>query len=208
MQLVALATRLEPKCDQIPLAPVRQLWLTNRGASYCDEMETWTAITSRRNVRNYSDEPIPDVDLDRVLEAARRTPSARNAQWWDLVVVTDRQQIEELSKVWAGAGHVARSQATIAVIAPPGDSDQELSTIQYDLGQMTMQLMIAAADLGIGTAHAAVADQGLAREILGFPENRVCAWLVAMGYPAEGPLTPVTKLNRRPFDDVVHRDRY
>ncbi len=171
-------------------------------------METWTAIKSRKNVRQYSTEPIPSSDLNQVLEAARRAPSARNAQWWDLVVVTDRSQLEALSKVWAGAGHVAGSQATIAVIAPPGGDDLERSMIQYDLGQMTMQLMITAADLGIGTAHAAVEDQDLARSLLGFPENRVCAWLIAMGYPADGPLSPVEELNRRDFEDVVHRDTF
>ena len=171
-------------------------------------METWTALTSRRNIREYSDEALPPADLDRVLEAARRAPSASNAQWWDFVVVTDRAQLEELSGVWRGAGHVARSSATVAVIAPAGEDDRQRDLIQYDLGQMTMQLMIAAADLGIGTAHASVGDQDLARRILGFPEDRVCAWLIAMGYPEDGPLRPIEKLNRRDFDDVVHRDSW
>lgn len=171
-------------------------------------METWDAIASRRNVRTYRDQPVAEADLDKVLEAARRAPSARNAQWWDLVVVTDRERLEQLSKVWRGAGHVAGSQATIAIIAPPGADERERSMIQYDLGQMTMQLMIAAADLGIGTAHASVADQELARELLGFPSDRICAWLVALGYPADGELKPIKRLNRRDFEDVVHRDRW
>ena len=171
-------------------------------------MDTWTAITARRNVRRYTDEPLPPADVNRVLEAARRAPSAMNKQWWDLVLVTDREQLRELAGVWQGAGHVARSQATIAVIAPPGADERERGMVQYDLGQMTMQLMIAAADLGIGTAHAAVADQELARRLLGFPEDRILAWLVAMGYPADGALRPIERLNRRVFDDVVHRGRW
>ena len=166
-------------------------------------METWEAITARRNVRQYSSRPIDPDDLDSVLEAARRAPSAKNAQWWDLIVVNERDQLEALSKVWQGAGHVAGSQATIAVIAPPGDHEQAWM-IQYDLGQMTMQLMIAAADLGIGTAHAWVQDQDVARALLGFPADRECHWLIALGYP-EQPLRPITRPNRRPFDDVVHR---
>ena len=56
-------------------------------------METWDAITSRRNVRTYRDQPIADADLDRILEAGRRSPSASNRQKWDFVVVTDRQQL-------------------------------------------------------------------------------------------------------------------
>jgi nitroreductase len=171
-------------------------------------METWAAITSRKNVRDYSDEPLASADVDRVLEAARRAPSAMNRQWWDFVLVTDRDQLVELAKCWQGAGHVARSQATVAVVAPIPEDDSRARMIEYDLGQMTMQLMIAAADLGIGTAHAFVQDQDVARAVLGHPEDKRCAWLITMGYPADGPLRPIEKLNRRSFDDVVHRDRF
>ena len=171
-------------------------------------MDAWTAITSRRNVRQYTDAPLPEEALDQILEAGRRAPSARNAQWWDLVVVTDRQQLQDLSGVWQGAGHVAHSTATIAVIAPHGGDAQERETIQYDLGQMTMQMMIAAAGLGIGSGHGAVMDQDLARQLLGFPEDRELAWLISLGYPADRDLKPIRNPTRRPFDDVVHRDRW
>jgi hypothetical protein len=50
-----------------------------------------------------------------------------------------------------------------------------------------MSVMLAAADLGIGSAHAAVADQELARQLLGFPEGRFCAWLITSGTPPTGP---------------------
>jgi len=53
-----------------------------------------------------------------------------------------------------------------------------------------------------------VRDQDLAREILGFPEDRYAAYFIALGYPADRPLTPVKKLTRRSFDDVVHRGRW
>ncbi len=64
--------------------------------------ETWEAVTSRRNVRSYTDQPISDADLGRILEGARRTPSASNRQHWDLVVVTDREQLAELEIVHRG----------------------------------------------------------------------------------------------------------
>ena len=171
-------------------------------------METWDAIRARRNVRSYSDEPIEPEQLDRILEAARRTPSSRNWQPWDFVVVTDRERLIELSTVWVGAGHVAGSAATIALIAPVLDEPREKGLAQYDLGQATMSIMIAAADLEIGSGHSAVGDQDLARRLLGLPQDRVCAFLVALGHPADRPLAPLTKINRRPFDEVVHRDRW
>ncbi len=171
-------------------------------------METWDAIRARRNVRSYTDEPIEADRLDRILEAARRTPSARNGQPWDFVVVTERAHLQELSEVWQGAGHVAGSAATIALIAAVTDDEREHQIAVYDLGQATMSIMLAAADLGIGSGHSAVGDQDLARRLLGLPADRYCAFLVALGHPADRPLAPLRSINRRPFEEVVHRERW
>jgi nitroreductase len=171
-------------------------------------METWDAIRSRRNVRSYVEGQLSDVALDRILEAGRRTPSSRNEQRWDFVVCTDRQQLLGLSKVWRGARHVASSAATIALVAPKANDDYGRDSTQYDLGQATMSIMLAAADLGVGSAHARVSDQDLARRILGLPEDRFCAWLIALGHPAGPPLRPIVRPDRRAFDDVVHRGHW
>ena len=171
-------------------------------------METWDAIRSRRNVRSYADVAIAPKDLDQILEAGRRTPSSSNQQAWDFVVCTDREQLAQLAKVWRSAGHVARSAATIALIAPNAQETRSRDLVQYDLGQATMSIMMAAADLGIGSAHSAVSDQELARRLLGFPEDRFCAWLISLGVPADRPLRPIARPNRRPFEDVVHRGHW
>ena len=171
-------------------------------------METWDAITSRRDVREFEDRPLPGEHLDRVLEAGRRAPSSRNWQPWDFVVVTDREQLKELAKVWRGAGHVAGSAATIALILPHSDDAGERDRAQYDIGQATMAMLIAAADLGIGSGHSAVADQDQARKVLGFPDDHFGAYLIDLGYPAERPLRPIRNPNRRPFSEVVHRSRW
>ena len=169
-------------------------------------MQTWEAITSRRNVRAFDGRPIPAADLDRILEAGRRSPSSQNWQPWDFILVTDRAQLRELAGVWRGAAHVAGSAATIVVIGPAADN--EFGRAQFDLGQATMSMLLAAADLGIGTCHAGVADLDLARELLGFPADRPWAFLVSLGYPADRPLTPVRNPRRRPLGEVVHRGRW
>ena len=104
----------------------------------------------------------------------------------------------------AGESLERLTHLTVQVTAPAGD-DSSRESIQYDLGQATMSMMLAAADLGVGSAHAAVTDQELARSILGFPEDKFCAWLIALGYPSDRPLTPIKRPTRRPFQDVVHR---
>ncbi len=168
-------------------------------------MTAWDAIRSRRNVRAYDGRPIPAADLDQILEAGRRSPSSQNWQPWDFVVVTDREELAELATVWRGGGHVAHSAATIALIAPAED---ERRRAQFDLGQATMSIMVAAAGLGIGSCHSAVGDQELARRLLGFPGDKSCAFLISLGYPAGRPLAPLRRPDRRPFDQVVHWGRW
>ena len=169
-------------------------------------MQTWDAITARRNVRTFADRPIPAADLDRILEAGRRSPSSQNWQPWDFVVVTDRTQLRDLSQVFPGAYHVAYAAAVIAIIGPVEDNPYHRA--QFDLGQAAMSMEITAADLGLGSCHAGVADMALARQVLGLPADRDWALLMSLGYPADRPLTPVRNPKRRPFDEVVHRGRW
>jgi nitroreductase len=166
-------------------------------------METWDAITSRRNVRSFTGEPVSAQHLDQILEAGRRAPSSRNTQPWDFILVTDHDQLQELAKVWVGAAHLASAGAAVALVL--GDDPELARRAQFDLGQATMSMMIAAADLGIGSGHAGVGDQDLARQLLRLPGDKTCAFLISLGYPAERPLAPVKRPDRRPFDEVVHR---
>ncbi|MGN6173236.1 MAG: nitroreductase family protein [Streptosporangiaceae bacterium] len=172
-------------------------------------MQTWDAIRARRNVRQYTGQPIAREDLERVLEAGRRAPSAGNGQPWNFVVVTGREQLIELAKVWdRGGRHVARSAATIALVAKQPEDERSRDLLMYDFGQATVTMMLAAADLGIGSGHSAVADQEQAQRVLGFPDGYLAFSLMGLGSPADRPLRPLTRPNRRPFDEVVHWGRW
>ena len=88
----------------------------------------------------------------------------------------------------------------------------------YDFGHVTAFIMLAAADLAIGSGHSAVLDQDQARRVLGFPDGYRAVYLIGLGYravyliglgyPADRPLRPLSRPNRRPFDKVVHWDRW
>jgi nitroreductase len=73
-------------------------------------METWDAIRARRNVRQYTGEPIARENLERICEAGRRAPSSGNWQPWNFVVVTGREQLIELAKVWDRAAGTSPSR--------------------------------------------------------------------------------------------------
>jgi nitroreductase len=171
-------------------------------------METWDTIRARRNVRQYTDQPIARADLERILDAGRRAASASNCQPWNFVVVTDRPQLVELAKVWQGARHVARSAATIALVVRQPEDTRHQDLLMYDLGQATANIMLAAADLGVGSGHAGVSDQEQAQRVLGFPDGYFCPYLIGLGYPADHRLRPLVRPDRRSFDEVVHWDRW
>lgn len=171
-------------------------------------METWDAIRARRKINEYASRPIEEEKLNRILDAGRRAPSSRNQQRWDFILVRDRGQLQRLSEVWRGATHIADAPAAIAIVAPHSEDLRENATINFDLGQAVMAMMIAAADLGIGTRHAAVHDYDLAAQILGLPPTHRLTWMFGLGYPGDGPLKPVVSPDRRPFDDVVHHERW
>lgn len=69
-----------------------------------------------------------------------------------------------------------------------------------------MSVMLAA-DLGIGSAHAAAVTRKLVRRLLGAPQDRLCALLITLDVPADCPLAPIQRTDRRPCNDAVHRGR-
>ena len=171
-------------------------------------METWDAIRARRATKQYDSKPVGKEDLEQILEAARRAPSASNRQDWDFVLIQDRGQLEKISHVWSGAAHIANAAAAVGLVAPFSDDLRQTAVINYDLGQAAMSMMIAAADLGIGSRTASVREHELAAEILGLPDDRRLTWLLGLGYPGDRPLKPIKNPARRPLDEVVHHDRW
>lgn len=172
-------------------------------------METWEAIRTRRNVRQYTDQQIERGDLERILEAGRRAPSSQNWQPWNFVVVTERERLVDLAKCWERGGkHIAQSAATIALVAEEAQDDLHRLWVQYDFGQATANMMLAATDLGIGSGHSAVMDQERAKRVLELPDGYVCVYMIGFGYPADRPLKPLKKPNRRPFEEVVHWEHW
>lgn len=110
--------------------------------------------------------------------------------------------------MWRGARHLAQAAAAVVMTLRQPDQERYLTMDQYDLGQATMAMMLAAADLGIGSGHSAIGDQEACRRILGIPGDRICAYMLALGYPADRSLTPIARPDRRPFEEVIHQGHW
>jgi nitroreductase len=173
-------------------------------------MDVWTAIITQRAVRTFSDRPIPDDALERILDAGRRAPSSKNTQPWEFVVVTDRERLRRLSEVGRYAGHLAGATVGVALVTEDPGHPEALAKVLYDVGHATQSMMLVALELGIGSVHAAVYDRELAAELLGLPQDRRCDFALSLGYPAKDGLLdgPRRKVPRRALEELVHRESW
>ncbi len=173
-------------------------------------MTAWAAISARRAIREFSDRPIPDDIVERILHAGRRAGSSKNTQRWDFIVVRDRARLAELGTVGPWAGHLAGATVAVALVTPDPRADGQPLAIMFDLGQAAENMMLVAWELGIGSVPATVYDQDTTRSILAYPPDRWCEYLLSFGYPADpARLTaPLRAGGRRPLESMVHRERW
>jgi nitroreductase len=170
----------------------------------------WDAIRSRRVVRRFADRPLDDEDLDRILRAGRRANSSKNQQRWAFIVCRDRAHLRELGEVGPWAGHLAGAAVGVALVTPAPDRTDAPLSIMFDLGQAADSMMLAAWELGIGSVPATVYRHDLARQLLGYPEDYHCEFLLSFGYPADpdAMTRPLKKGGRRPLAELVHEERW
>ena len=103
--------------------------------------------------------------------------------------MTEREQLQELSGVWQRRRPYRAAGAAVAIVIP--DEADSACALRFDLGQASLQMMVVAADLGIGSGHSSVGDQDLARRVLGLPEDKIVGIIIDFGYPADRPLKPI-----------------
>ena len=170
----------------------------------------WDAIRTRRAIRAFTDRPLDAAHLERILHAGRRANSSKNSQRWAFIVVRDRALLRELATVGPWAGHLAGAAVGIALVTPDPRADGQPLSVMFDLGQAADSMMLAAWELGVGSVPATVYEQDRARELLGYPADRHCEYLLSFGYPADPTdLTRPPKAGGRvPLDDLVHDERW
>jgi nitroreductase len=173
-------------------------------------MDTWTAIRTKRMVREFEDRPIDSEHLIRIVDAGRHAGSSKNQQRWDFVVVEDRSMLRRLVEVGPYAGHIGGAAAAIGLITPDPTTPGASLSLVWDAGLAAQNMMLAAWELGIGSCPATVYEQPVAREILNYPDDRWCGYILSFGYPAdpEDLTRPPKAGGRRPIDEVLRREHW
>jgi nitroreductase len=167
-------------------------------------------------IRRFADRPLEADHLERILNAGRRAGSSKNMQRWTFIVCRDRDHLRQLAEVGPWAGHLAGAAVGIALVTPdprgaldPNGDGAPLS-IMFDLGQAADNMMLAAWELGVGSVPATVYEHGLARDLLGYPADQHCEYLLSFGYPADADdlSQPPRAGGRRDLDEMVREERW
>jgi len=170
----------------------------------------WDAISHRRMVRRFRDEPLRPDHLERILAAGRRAASSKNQQRWAFIVCRDRTRLQQLATVGPWAAHLANAAVGIALVTPDPRTAEAPLSVMFDLGQAADSMMLAAWEIGVGSVPATVYEHDLVHELLGLPAGQYCEFLLSFGYPADpSDLTrPLKRGGRRPLEDIVHQERW
>jgi nitroreductase len=165
-------------------------------------MNVLEAIKSKRAVRKFKAEPVPEAIIEQILNAGRRSQSSKNTQPWQFVLVQNRDTLHALSQTGDFAGHLAGASFAVALV---GQSDKTWNA--FDLGQAAAYMQLAAWELGIGSVIAAIYDQPKGRAILGIPDDLSFYCALSFGYPSPEDV-PARMGGRRPLDELVHREKW
>ncbi|MGO8950918.1 MAG: nitroreductase family protein [Ktedonobacterales bacterium] len=166
------------------------------------------AIRSKRAIRRFALEPLPDDAITTILNAGRRAQSSKNTQPWQFVAITRRDILEQLSHAGDFAGHLAGAALGVALVT--SDEAERREWRMFDLGQAAAYMQLAAWELGIGSVIATVYQPELAQAVLHIPAGFRCDVALSFGYPADRhDLDMAPRLGgRRPLGELVHWDQW
>ena len=169
-------------------------------------MDTFLAITSRRDERRYGPDPLPEDVVTRILDAGRLAGSASNRQPWTFVLPESRARVEALASAVYAPGNVLRAGLVVAVVVAGK------GPVSFDAGRATQNMLLAAWNEGLSSCPNGLADRDAAHAALSLAEDETPVIVLTFGVPERGrdPLARKAeewsaRANRRPLDDVVRR---
>ena len=163
-------------------------------------MDVFEGLRTLLAVRQYQDRPVSEPIVGRILEAARLTGSAMNAQPWHFIVVQDRDTLRELGRLARSGPYVA--QAPLAVVVVTDKSRFAVS----DASRAIHSMMLAAWADGVGSNWVGFGGLDEVKALLNVPAALDVVAIVPFGYPARA--IGRGKKQRKALQEIAHRERY
>ena len=162
-------------------------------------METLEAIKTRRSIRKYRAEPVPEEKLEQILDAGRWAPSAHNSQPWKFIVLRDQQIRDSIGGLLPWGRFLAQAPLAIAVVVDPAATPHPIE--DGTLAAYSMLLAVHALGLG-GCWVDPWASQETVKQMLGIPGEERLICVIPVGYADEAPTR-----GRKELADFVFTDR-
>ena len=164
-------------------------------------------IQRRYSVRAYKPDPVEDDKLAQVLEAARLAPTAANRQPFQVIVIRTAGRAAELGRIY-GKEWFTQAPLVLCVCAVLDQGwvrrDDGKRHTDVDAAIVMDHIVLAAANLGLGTCWIAAFNPAAAREVLGLPEGVEPVVFTPLGYPADQPKAK----KRKPLSELVRYERW
>jgi nitroreductase len=166
-------------------------------------MDILQIIKIRRSVREYKDKPIPKDIIEKVIDAARFAPTARDVQPWEFVVITGPTVLKQIGEIAENGRFISKAAACIAVFC--SDTKYYLE----DGCAATENILLAAASLGIASCWVAGDKKPYCRQVsslLGVPDSFKLVSLISLGYPESEKVFGVAQ--KRSVKEVMHWEKF
>lgn len=173
-------------------------------------MDVFEAIKSRRSIRAFTEQPVSEEEVEKLIKAARCAPSAGNIQPWEFIVVRDQERKKGLREVALDQTFIEEAPVVIVVCANVWRSGQgygprgiSLYSLQ-DTAAATQNILLAATALGLATCWVGAFREEEARKILNIPDGVRPVAIIPIGHAAEKP----SARSRRSLDRIIHHEMY
>lgn len=162
-------------------------------------MDTLDAIHTKRSVRRFTDDPVTEEIVRKILDAGRHAQSSKNDQPWTFILIQSKESLQALSECGTYAGHIAGAKFAVVLV------DQ--NNWSFDIGQAAAYMQLAAWDLGVSSCIAYFGFQEKLKVLLRIPEEATAEIGISFGYSAEDPHEP-RKSGRKPLEEILRREHW
>lgn len=171
-------------------------------------VELLDIIKTRRSIRKYKPEDVPDEYIEKMLEAARWAPSAVNGQPWRFLVVRDKEIKKKMGKYIKSYLVINRHVSEAPVIIAICSKDKSYKWASLDCAMASQNIMLEAHSLGLGSCFIGVFNENKIKELLGMPDKMGIVGLITVGYPdGEAEAPPRLELDEIAFYDAYRKNK-